>query len=151
MFVGRHVCCAVCVMRHFILTLPFVALVSGHPRPSVVSAPVHRGCPCRDKKGRMTHPGDEPPKRQPLWLCRVSGHCHRGHDCRVDLSCGRRSHTHCSSKYTDNKLLSVSIQTPWCFLKWWFLKVGPSLYHTPKSIKRAPTKQKNPTREKSQA
>ena len=57
MFVGRHVCCAVWVMRHFILTLPFVALVSGHPRPSVGTAPVYRGCPCRDKKKGMTHPG----------------------------------------------------------------------------------------------
>ena len=29
-----------------------------------------------------------------LWLCRVGGHCgDRGHDCHVDLSCGRRSYT----------------------------------------------------------
>ena len=42
--------------------------------------------------------GDEPPKRQPLWLCRVCGRCRdRGHDCHVDLSCGRRSYTHSSS------------------------------------------------------
>ena len=25
-----------------------------------------------------------------------------------------------------NKLLSVAIQTPRCFLRWWFLKLGPS-------------------------
>ena len=43
MFVGRHVCCAVCVMRHCILTLPFVSLVSGHPRPSLATAPVTVG------------------------------------------------------------------------------------------------------------
>ena len=48
MFVGRHVCCAVWVLRHCILTLPFVALVSGHPRPSVVTGPVYRWCPCQD-------------------------------------------------------------------------------------------------------
>ena len=35
----------------------------------------------------------------PLWLCRVGGHGRdRGHDRHVDLSCGRRSYTHSSSK-----------------------------------------------------
>ena len=29
-------------------TFVSVALVSGHPRPSVETAPVYRGCPCRD-------------------------------------------------------------------------------------------------------
>ena len=34
----------------------------------------------------------------PLWLCRAGGHGRdRGHDCHVDLSCGRRSYTHSSS------------------------------------------------------
>ena len=39
MFVGRHLCGTVWVMRHCILTLPFVALVSGHPRPHRCSGP----------------------------------------------------------------------------------------------------------------
>ena len=52
MFVGRHVCCAVWVMRHCILTSPFVAFVSGHPRPSVVTCVSLPG-----PTGVMTHPG----------------------------------------------------------------------------------------------
>ena len=27
-----------------------------------------------------------------------------------------------------NKLLSAEIWTPWCFFRWWFLRLGPFLY-----------------------
>ena len=37
----------------------------------------------------------------PTMPCRVGGHGRdRGHDCHVDLSCGRRSYTHSSSKFS---------------------------------------------------
>ena len=46
----------------------------------------------------------------PLWLCRVGGHCRdRGHECHVDLSCGRRPYTHSSSKNTVQKHLQIYV------------------------------------------
>ena len=39
------------------LDFTFVSLVSGHPRPPVVTAPVYRGCPCRDPLGCLRCPG----------------------------------------------------------------------------------------------
>ena len=51
-----------------------------------------------------THWGDDSSRvmshqsANPLWLCRVGGHGRdRGHDCYVDLSCGRLLYTHSSS------------------------------------------------------
>ena len=48
----------------------------------------------------------------PLWLCHVSGHgCDRGHDdCHVDLSCGRRSYTHSSSRTSSLRTLGSFFQ-----------------------------------------
>ena len=45
-------------------------LLSGHPRPSRVRAPVYRGCPCRDSLGCSHIQGDVTTKRQPFacWL-----------------------------------------------------------------------------------
>ena len=55
-----------------------VSLVSGHPRPPVVTAPVYRGCPCRDPPGCHRCPGRmaSVAERQPLWLRCVGGGGH---------------------------------------------------------------------------
>ena len=60
------------------LDFTFVSLVSGHPRPPVVTAPVYRGCPCRDPLGCLRCPGRMTPgaERQPLWLRCVGGGGH---------------------------------------------------------------------------
>ena len=79
MFVGTPLVCGVLVVRHCLPLCP-LGVLSGHPRPPVVTAPVHRGSPCR-----YPLEGDESPERQPLWLCRVSGR-----DREMELSCGRR-------------------------------------------------------------
>ena len=60
------------------LDFTFVSLVSGHPRPPVVTAPVYRGCPCRDPLGCLRCPGRmaSGAERQSLWLRCVSGGGH---------------------------------------------------------------------------
>ena len=57
-----HVCLRTGVLEclddaslHLVFT--FVSLVSGHPRPPVVTAPMCRGCPCRDPLGCLRSPG----------------------------------------------------------------------------------------------
>ena len=57
------------------LDFTFVSLVSGHPRPPVVTAPVYRGCPCRDPLGCLRCPSRmaSGAERQPLWLRCVGG------------------------------------------------------------------------------
>ena len=62
----------------FHLDFTFVSLVSGHPRPPVVTAPVCRGCPCRDPLGCLRCPGRmaSGAQRQPLWLRSVGGGGH---------------------------------------------------------------------------
>ena len=57
------------------LDFTFVSLVSGHPRPPVVTAPVYRGCPCRDPLGCLPMPGIG--SRAPtlvVALCKCGGH-----------------------------------------------------------------------------
>ena len=63
------------------LDFTFVSLVSGHPRPPVVTAPVYRGCPCRDPLGCLQCPGRmaSGAERQPLW-------CRWWWTCRVDVA-----------------------------------------------------------------
>ena len=55
-----------------------VSLVSGQPRPPVVTAPVHRGCPCQDPLGCLRCPGRmaSGAERQPLWFRCVGGGGH---------------------------------------------------------------------------
>ena len=55
------------------LDFTFVSLGSGHPRPPVVTAPVYRGCPCRDPLGCLRCPGRM--ASGALWLrCLGGGH-----------------------------------------------------------------------------
>ena len=85
----RHVClrtgvweCLVDASLH--LEFPFMALVSGHPRPPVVTAPVYRGYPCRDPLGCHRCPSRmaSGAERQPLRLRCVGD----GGTCHVDVA-----------------------------------------------------------------
>ena len=78
-----HVCLRTGVLEclddaSFHLDFTFVSLVSGHPRPPVVTAPVCRGCPCQDPLGCLRCPGRmaSGAQRQPLWLRSVGGGGH---------------------------------------------------------------------------
>ena len=60
------------------LDFTFVSLVSGHPRPPVVTAPVYCECPCQDPLGCLRCPSRmaSEAERQPLWLRCVGGGGH---------------------------------------------------------------------------
>ena len=60
------------------LDFTFVSLVSGHPRPPVLTPPVYRACPCGDPLRCHRCPGKmaSGAERQPLWLRCVGGGRH---------------------------------------------------------------------------
>ena len=119
-FGGRHVCWTVWVMRHCILTLPFVALVSGHPRPPRCSGPGVPWVSLPGPAGVLPMPRqDGTESRGPtleVALCRWWWTCH------VDVA-----HTHVlQAKWALNTILASQK-----ILKW---AVGLSFFSVPQMV-----------------
>ena len=118
------------MMRHCIFDFTFVSLVSGHPRPPDVTAPVYCGCPCHDPLGCLRCPSKmaSGAERQPLWLrCLCGG----GH------VCGRSSFTRSTSTPPRNHLsvpygMHISVE------KMFFTMRVNLLHHIPRNCLRFP-------------